>query len=58
MHARIPDPENPTLSAGKRSAGVSVPFVLFDGFIEARYHHVNQDIGSMAFVPITVGVMF
>lgn len=39
-------------------AGVSVPFVLFDGFIEARYHHVNQDNGSMAFVPITVGVMF
>jgi opacity protein-like surface antigen len=39
-------------------AGVSVPFVLFDGFIEARYHHVNQDNGSTAFVPITVGVMF
>jgi hypothetical protein len=39
-------------------AGVSVPFVLFDGFIEARYHHVNQSGGTMAFVPITVGVMF
>ena len=39
-------------------AGVSVPFVLFDGFIEARYHHVTQDNGSIAFVPITVGVMF
>jgi len=39
-------------------AGVSVPFVLFDGFVEARYHHVNQSGGTMAFVPITVGVMF
>jgi len=39
-------------------AGVSVPFVLVDGFIEARYHRVNQDNGTMAFVPITVGVMF
>jgi outer membrane protein with beta-barrel domain len=39
-------------------AGVSVPFVLFDGFIEARYHDVRQNHSDLSFVPITVGVMF
>jgi hypothetical protein len=39
-------------------AGVSVPFVLFNGFIEARYHDVSQNHADLSFVPITVGVMF
>ncbi len=39
-------------------AGVSVPFILFDGFIEARYHDVSQNHADLSFVPITVGVMF
>lgn len=39
-------------------AGVKIPLVAFDAFIEARYHRVNQGNGSLAFVPVTVGVMF
>jgi len=39
-------------------AGVKVALVGFNAFVEARYHHVNQDQGSVAFTPITVGVMF
>lgn len=39
-------------------AGVKVSLVGFNAFVEARYHHVNQDQGSIGFTPITVGVMF
>jgi len=39
-------------------AGVKVSLVGFNVFAEARYNHVNQDNGSVAFTPITVGVMF
>lgn len=39
-------------------AGVKLPLVLFSTFVEARYNRVNQNNGSMAFTPITVGVMF
>ena len=39
-------------------AGVKLPLVAFNAFIEARYHHVNQGNGSVSFVPVTVGVMF
>ena len=39
-------------------AGVKLPLVLFSAFVEARYNRVNQANGSMAFMPITVGVMF
>jgi hypothetical protein len=39
-------------------AGVTVPLVAVNTFVEVRYHHVSQDNGSMSFVPITVGVMF
>lgn len=39
-------------------AGVKVPLILFDAFIEARYNRVDQSNGGLAFVPITVGVMF
>lgn len=38
--------------------GVTIPLSGFNTFIEARYHHANQDLGSVSFVPITVGVMF
>ena len=39
-------------------AGMKLPLVLFSTFVEARYNRVNQNGGSMAFMPITVGVMF
>ena len=39
-------------------AGVKLPLVVFSTFLEARYNRVNQNGGSMAFMPITVGVMF
>lgn len=39
-------------------AGVKLPLALFSAFVEARYNHVNQNNGNMAFMPITVGVMF
>jgi opacity protein-like surface antigen len=39
-------------------AGVKIPLVAFNAFVEARYHHVSQSNGSVSFVPITVGVMF
>jgi opacity protein-like surface antigen len=39
-------------------AGVKLPLVLFSAFVEARYNRVSQNNGSMAFMPITVGVMF
>ncbi|MGI9089940.1 MAG: outer membrane protein, partial [Gemmatimonadaceae bacterium] len=38
--------------------GVSIPLSGFNTFIEARYHRVNMQDGSFAYVPITVGVMF
>ncbi len=39
-------------------AGVTLPLPGINAFVEARYHRVNMNNGSMAFVPITVGVMF
>lgn len=39
-------------------SGLTIPLTGFNTFIEARYHHANQDRGSVSFVPITVGVMF
>lgn len=39
-------------------AGVTIPLVAFNAFVEARYHHVDQSGGGVSFVPITVGVMF
>ena len=39
-------------------AGAALPLGAFHPFIEARYHRVNQHSGSVAFIPITVGVMF
>ncbi len=39
-------------------AGVTLPLPGLNTFVEARYHRVNMNNGSMAFVPITVGVMF
>jgi opacity protein-like surface antigen len=39
-------------------AGIKLPLVALNAFVEARYHHVNQGNGSVSFVPVTVGVMF
>lgn len=39
-------------------AGISLPLTIFQGFVEARYNKVTTDLGSMAFVPVTFGIMF
>lgn len=39
-------------------AGVKVALVGFNAFVEARYHHANQDQPGVSFTPITVGIMF
>lgn len=39
-------------------AGATVPLSVFKIFIEARYQRVNQHSGSVAFMPISVGVEF
>lgn len=39
-------------------AGVKLPLVLFSAFVEARYNQIDQNGSTMAFTPITVGVMF
>jgi opacity protein-like surface antigen len=40
-------------------AGLKIPLSSgFETFVEARYHHVTQNNGSLSFVPITFGVMF
>jgi opacity protein-like surface antigen len=39
--------------------GIKIPLSSsFETFVEARYHHVNVDNGSLSFVPLTVGIMF
>jgi hypothetical protein len=39
-------------------AGATLPLGAFKTFIEARYQRVNQHSGSVAFMPISVGVEF
>ncbi len=39
-------------------AGVALPLILANTFIEARYHRVNASQGTIAYIPITVGIMF
>ncbi len=39
-------------------AGVALPLILANTFIEARYHYVSQSNGTISYVPITVGIMF
>lgn len=39
-------------------AGVKLPLPGISTFVEARYHRVRQDNGSVSFVPVTVGLMF
>jgi len=39
--------------------GVKLPLSTgFETFVEARYHAVNTDGGTLSFVPLTVGFMF
>lgn len=38
--------------------GVTLPLILANTFVEARYHRVNQAGGTISYVPITVGIMF
>lgn len=39
-------------------AGIGLPLAMFKGFVEARYNNVSVNGGSMAFVPLTFGIMF
>ena len=39
-------------------AGISMGLSGFDTFLEARYNHVFNDVGSTSFIPITFGIMF
>lgn len=39
-------------------AGATLPLGVFKTFIEARYQRVNQHSGSVAFMPISLGVEF
>jgi hypothetical protein len=39
-------------------AGAALPLGAFHAFVEARYQRVNQHSGSVAFIPVTLGVMF
>lgn len=39
-------------------AGVALPLILANTFVEARYHRVNASQGTIAYIPITVGIMF
>ncbi len=39
--------------------GVALPLILVNAFVEARYNHVTRSNGlSMAYIPITLGIMF
>ncbi|MEX2154794.1 MAG: outer membrane beta-barrel protein [Gemmatimonadaceae bacterium] len=39
-------------------AGLNIPLTGFGTFIEARYHHIPVEGGSVKFVPISVGIKF
>jgi hypothetical protein len=39
-------------------AGVNIPLTGFGTYLEARFHHVPVEGGSMQFVPITFGIRF
>ena len=39
-------------------AGINLPLSVFKAFVEARYNRVSLSTGSMAFVPVTLGIMF
>ena len=39
-------------------AGVALPLILANTFVEARYHRVNASQGTIAYIPVTVGIMF
>ena len=40
-------------------AGVALPLVLVNAFVEARYNRVTSSNGlAMAYIPITLGIMF
>jgi hypothetical protein len=39
-------------------AGLNFPLTGFSTFLEARYHHIPVDGGSMKFLPITFGIKF
>jgi hypothetical protein len=39
--------------------GIKLPFSRsFETFVEARYHHVSVNNGSLGFIPITIGIMW
>ena len=54
----VGDSYSQTNAGYELGAGAAVPLGVFKTFIEARYQRVNQHSGSVAFVPISVGVEF
>jgi len=38
--------------------GIKLRAVVITAFAEARYHHVSLDGGSLAYLPVTVGLLF
>ena len=53
-----PEPDASTDLGFNIGAGLNFPLTGFSTFLEARYHHVSMDGGSMKFVPITFGLRF
>ena len=39
-------------------AGIALPLILANTFVEARYHRVNASQGTIAYIPVTIGIMF
>jgi hypothetical protein len=39
-------------------AGLKIPLTGFGAHVEARYHHVSANGGSVSFIPVTFGVTF
>ncbi len=38
--------------------GLRFPLLVFSGYIEARYHHVQTEGSPTSFVPVTIGIVF
>lgn len=58
QYPTVGDSYSQTNAGYELGAGATMPFSGFKTFIEARYQRVNQHSGSVAFMPISVGVEF
>jgi hypothetical protein len=39
-------------------AGINLPLMVFNAFVEARYNTYSTSTGTVKFVPVTFGIMF